>query len=72
MRAGVRSPARFLVLAWALLVLAPPLQESLASLPAGFRLAGSAVRSVTTMNPVVALRLLSGAGHLQTPEPESP
>jgi hypothetical protein len=53
------------VLIWAFYVLVRPVNKNLALLAAFFRLAENAVLCVATVNSLVALKLLSGAGELK-------
>jgi hypothetical protein len=54
-----------IVLIWAFYVLVRPVNKNLALLAAFFRLAENAVLCAATVNSLVALKLLSGAGELK-------
>ncbi|MEO8188838.1 MAG: DUF4386 domain-containing protein [Acidobacteriota bacterium] len=58
--------AGVIVLAWAFYVVVRPVDRNLALLAVLFRLAETAVLSVATIQSLVALRLLSGAGELSS------
>jgi hypothetical protein len=58
--------AAVIVLTWALYVVVRPVNKNLALLAVLFRLVEVAILCVATVDSLVALRLLSGAGYLET------